>query len=227
MKRIGEAHEALLLVLASDGVPNKMRVDGELEQVLGDFKQKCRDAEYQLKEAKPYTPWSNTAEDMIQELKKGTTCKMLDSIMPKCLWDDCAELKMLIWYHMAHNIFGLSGEVPETLITRSTAHRSEIADFKWDPISRKSWSTLLIAGTLRQHWASHGSKNTEEQWANGSLDSFQSLTQDKIEITNRINQRDKFNALIKIKSGDRAKPGDFEEDPGIQPQIFRPYEDDE
>jgi hypothetical protein len=66
IKRKGEAHEALSLVFARDGVPNTMIVDGALEQVQGDFKRKCREADCRLKQTEPYMPWSNAAEGVIR-----------------------------------------------------------------------------------------------------------------------------------------------------------------
>jgi hypothetical protein len=66
MKCKGEAHEALSLVFARDGVPNTMIVDGALEQVQGDFKRKCREADCRLKQTEPYMPRSNAAEGVIR-----------------------------------------------------------------------------------------------------------------------------------------------------------------
>ena len=59
----------------------------------GKFHQKLNDAECHLKQLEPYTPWSNAEEREMKEYKKGASCKLLQSMAPKCLWDDYLVLE--------------------------------------------------------------------------------------------------------------------------------------
>ena len=49
MKRRWEARETLSLLFARDGVPNVMVMDGAREQVMGEFRHKCRQAGVHVK----------------------------------------------------------------------------------------------------------------------------------------------------------------------------------
>ncbi len=71
MTRKSEAHEALGLLFAQDGVPPKMIIDNVKEMKLGEFAQKYTEAHCYLQSTEPYSPWSNSAEREIRELKKG------------------------------------------------------------------------------------------------------------------------------------------------------------
>ncbi len=50
---------------------------------------------------------------------------------PKVLWDHCIELEALIRSNMSNDIYMTSGEVPETIMTGSTADISHICEFAW------------------------------------------------------------------------------------------------
>jgi hypothetical protein len=131
MRKKLEAHETLSVLFARDRVPHTLIMDGAKEQTMGQFRKKARQADCHIKETKPYSPWSNAAEGAIRELKKGVARNMLQTMAPKCLWDNCAKLEAIIRSHTSHNICKLDGQVPETLVTGSTANISEIAEFKW------------------------------------------------------------------------------------------------
>ena len=73
MQRKEEAHETLLLLFQCYVVPPSMTVDNSWEQILGDFKQKCREAVCHLKQTEPYSPWMQAAEGCIRELKRGVS----------------------------------------------------------------------------------------------------------------------------------------------------------
>ena len=68
-------------------------MDGVKEQVMGEFGRKARQADCQVKQTEPYSPWQNAAEATIKELKKGTGRKMIRTGSPHVLWDDCLELE--------------------------------------------------------------------------------------------------------------------------------------
>jgi hypothetical protein len=56
MSRKGEAHEALGLLFAWEGVSPKMIVDNGKEMKLGEFAWKCKEASCYLQSTGPYSP---------------------------------------------------------------------------------------------------------------------------------------------------------------------------
>ena len=72
-----EAHEGLSLLLYRDGVPPSCIVDGSKEQVGGAFKKKLSQANCRLMQTESYSPWQNTAEGAIRELKRVVGWKMV------------------------------------------------------------------------------------------------------------------------------------------------------
>ena len=101
------------LLFHHDGVPPSMIADNYREQVLGDFKQKLREADCHLKQTKPYSPWMQAAEGSIRELKRGVTRKMIKTGTPKRLWDHCIELQAFIRSCTTNSIYMTNGQVPE------------------------------------------------------------------------------------------------------------------
>ena len=53
------------------------------------------------------------------------------AITPKLLWDDCLEREAYVRSLTALDIYGLSGQVPETIVSGKTADISPFAAFKW------------------------------------------------------------------------------------------------
>ena len=131
MKRKSQAHETLSLLMARDGVPSVIVVDGSKEQVEGEFRRKCRQAGAHVRQTEPYTPWSQAAEGAIRELKKGVGREMVRSKAPKCLWDHCIEREAYVRSNTAHNVFGLDGQVPETMVSGETSDITTFAEFAW------------------------------------------------------------------------------------------------
>jgi hypothetical protein len=108
-----------------------MVVDRAAEFVGVQYKQKARLAGYHFKQTEPYSPWQNAAESTIREIKKGSGRKMITAKSPKVLWDDCLELEAYIRSHTAYDIYGLKGEVPETIMTGRTPDISPFAEYQW------------------------------------------------------------------------------------------------
>ncbi len=77
MKRKGDAHETLSLVFQRDGVPPTMVIDDSKEQTKGGFRQKLKEVDCHLRVTEPYSPWQQTAEGCIRELKRGSSRKMI------------------------------------------------------------------------------------------------------------------------------------------------------
>jgi hypothetical protein len=131
MKRKGDAHEALSLLFHRDGVPPAMVMDSSKEQTLGDFRRKLKEADCHLRQTEPYSPWMNAAKSAIRELKRGVSRKMIRTRSPKVLWDHCIELEALICSHSVNTIYTMNGQVPETIMTGTTADISHISEFGW------------------------------------------------------------------------------------------------
>lgn len=131
MKLKSEAHHALSLLHSRDGVPNIMVMDNAQEQVKGDFRKKNRDVSTHVKQTEPHSQWMNAAEGAIRELKKAHGRDMVREQSPKVLWDHCLERQGHIRSLTAHDIFGLSGQVPETMVSGETADISPYAEYHW------------------------------------------------------------------------------------------------
>jgi hypothetical protein len=87
MQRTGEAHETLSLLFQRDCVPPSMIADNTWEQIHGDFKRKCREANCHLRQTEPYSPWMQASKGCIRELKRGVSRLMIRTGSPKRLWD--------------------------------------------------------------------------------------------------------------------------------------------
>jgi hypothetical protein len=131
MTRKGEAHETLSLLFRRDGVPPTMVFDGLNEQCKGDFKRKLREADCHARQTEPYSPWQQATEGCIHELKHGVSHKMMKTGSPRVLWDHCIELEALIHSSTSNFVYITNGEVPETIMTGSTADISHICEFGW------------------------------------------------------------------------------------------------
>jgi hypothetical protein len=131
MTRKGEAHETLSLLFHRGGVPPTMVFDGLNKQCRGDFKRKLHEADCHARQTEPYSPWQQAAEGCIRELKRGVYCKMIKTGSPRVLWDHCIEPEALIHSSTSNSVYMTDGEVPETIMTGSTADISHICEFGW------------------------------------------------------------------------------------------------
>ena len=129
MEKKSEAHEALSLLFTRDGVPNHMIVDNAQEMRRSEFHRKCKEAYCHLTGTEPYSPWQNTAEREIRELKKGAARQMTARGAPLKTWDWALELESYIRSHSAHNIYQLDGRVPETIVSGETADISPYCEY--------------------------------------------------------------------------------------------------
>jgi hypothetical protein len=132
MKRKGEAHETLSLMFHQEGVHPTMVTDGTKEQTQCNFRQKLWEADCHPRVTEPYSPWQQAAEGCIREIKRGSSCKMISMGSPKPLWDHCLELEALVRSCTCNDIYMTAGQVPETIMTGSTADISHITEFGWD-----------------------------------------------------------------------------------------------
>jgi hypothetical protein len=56
---------------------------------------------------------------------------MIKTGSPRVLWDHCIELEALIHSPTSNSVYMTNGEVPETIMTSSTANISRICEFGW------------------------------------------------------------------------------------------------
>ena len=117
MTRKGEAHEALGLLFAWEGASPKMIVDNAKEMKLGEFARKRKEAHCYLRSTEPYSPWSNSAEREIRELKKGAAWKLTWSGAPRRMWCFALEYKSYVHLHTAHDIYQRDGHIPKTVVS--------------------------------------------------------------------------------------------------------------
>jgi hypothetical protein len=100
---------------------------------LGEFTQKCKDAHCYLWSTEPYSPWSNSAEHEIRELKKGAARKLTQSGAPCRMWCFALEYESYVRSHTAHDSYCLDGCVPETVVSGETEDISPFCKFGfWD-----------------------------------------------------------------------------------------------
>ena len=77
MAKKSQAHKGLSLLYQQDGVPSGMVMDGAREQTMGEF----QEVGTRVRQTEPHTPWSNTAEAAIRELKKGVGRQIVRSLV--------------------------------------------------------------------------------------------------------------------------------------------------
>ncbi len=134
MKTKGKVHKVLSLMFQYQGIPSSMAMDGLKEQGLSKFCQKLVSAHRQLKQTKQYSPWQNSTEREIKELKMGLGCKMLATGTPRQLCDDCLELEACIHSYSVNSVYCLDGKFPETHMFGETVDISqfcELAQYDW------------------------------------------------------------------------------------------------
>ena len=113
------------------GVPESLVSDNAQELTKGQFGFRCRQARCRIGTVIPHSPWQNRAKSEIRENKRMTGRWMVKTSTPRRLWCYCSELAAKIRSHTALKIYGLKGEVPESVITGQTADISHLCEFSW------------------------------------------------------------------------------------------------
>ena len=131
IKSKSDAHYTLDKLFHRYGVPTRLISDNAKELTQGKFANKAREAQCPLDMTDPYSPWQNRVEAKIRELKPLTERWMVKTRSPKVLWDQCLELGSKICSSIAHNVYQLKGEVPETVTTGATHNISHLCKFAW------------------------------------------------------------------------------------------------
>lgn len=234
MKTKGDAHETLSEVLRDVGAPEKLVMDGSLEQTLGNFRKKARDAGCKIMQTEPYSPWSNQAELAIRELKKSTRRKMVATKSPRVLWDDCLELEADIISHTAHEGHVMQGQVPQQLVTGQSCDISRIAEFGWYqwiywydqqadfPSPKKVIGRYL--GPTRDIGSALTAKILKENGNYAWRSSFVAVSDDEMKQPEMIKRMEEFDKNILEVLGD---PIDVDEFPEERTPDYVPYEEDD
>jgi hypothetical protein len=236
MKKKSEAHETLSTLLKRDGAPTSLVSDGTKDETQGEFRRKAREANMHCRETEPHSLWQNRAEGCIREIKRATCRAMLKTKSPSRLWDYCAELKARIRSHTAHNLPILEDEVPETLMTGSTADISQLVEFGWYdwvyfwdtsetyPNNKEILGRYLgSAPDIGPAMAARILKENGEVVVRTTL---RSLLPEEILREKEKEERTRFDKAIYARWGPASKPGDFEDDLDIETPSFEPYSDD-
>ena len=236
MRKKSEAHHGYSLLCSKVGVPDTMICDGAKEQILGDFRRKCRETDCHVKQLEPYTPWANAAEGTIRELKKGSGRKMVKKRSPKVLWDDCLEYEAVLRSHTALNLYGLQGEVPETLVTGQTADISSLAEFEWyqwvlyyDELASYPDDKQKLARWLGPSFDVGSAMTAKLLKENGNYahrSTYRALTADELLNPDMKKRMDAFDQNIVSVMGELAEGKDFPEELDVETPIGIPYEDD-
>ena len=227
MKTKGEAHHLLSLLFLHEGVMKTLIMDGEKGQVMGKFHQKARQADCQVKQTEPYSPWQN-AEAMIKELKKRTGRKMIRTSSPKVLWDDCLELEAEIWSSTASNIFEMEGEVLKTVMNGETTNITQSCEFGWYDWDYFCDNAVTYPGDewVLGQWLGPSigvdpvfcAKLLKNNGQRVYWSSYRLLTEDEVNNPEGVKKRDDFDRQIEIKLGPGTKSSDFDDEG--QPLVF-------
>ena len=85
MAKKGDMHENIYLLFKYDRVTPEMIVGKAIENILGEFNKKLKEANYNLRQTEPYSPWYNVSEGTICKTNKGSSRKMIFTGSPKKL----------------------------------------------------------------------------------------------------------------------------------------------
>ena len=236
MKAKSEAHHALSLLFQRDGVPPKMIMDGAKEEIEGEFKRKCREAQVHCKQIEPHSPWSDAAETIVKETKNGTARQMFRSKAPKRLWDDCVEFVAYQQSNTWNNRYINQDEVPETVISGQTSDISIWVQHEWYEWVKFRDTTVPfpddkeVLGKYLGPSIDVGPAMTAKILkANGQVvhrSTYRSLTDEEIASENEKKDRDKFEQLVNERYGTPMMATDFEGSEDVEATPPDLYEDD-
>ena len=238
MRSESEAHHTVSKLFKDVGVPNQMVMDNAKTQIMGKFRKKTKEADCQIRQTEPYTPFSNAAESAIRELKKGTGRRLTSTKSPKRLWDDYMQLESFIRSHTALDIWQLQGQVPQTLMTGQTADISQFYELEWyewcfyhdsaikfpeDKFRLGRWlGPAIDIGPAMTGKILKPNGNTRH------VSTYRALTPEEYEDKTIQSKMNEFNELIKKSLGPPAEESDFtDEFEDFQTPTFEPYEGDE
>jgi hypothetical protein len=218
------------------GVPDVMVMDGAKAQIHGNFRRKCTEADCKTKQTEPYTPFSNSAEAAIREVKKSSGRKMMETQCPKRIWDDCIELESFIKSHTAIDIWQLEGQVPQTRMTGQTADISQFFELGWYDWCLYHDSAIsfpedkLVLGRWLGPSIDIGPAMTgkilKENGNTRHVSTYRPLTKDEYHDPVKIEQMKQYTIQIHEALGPAAEESDFEDEfEEFVTPINKPYKD--
>ena len=214
-----QAHEGLSLLFKRDGVPTDMVMDGSKEQTLGEFRKKCRESGCHIKQVEPYSPWSNSCEVAIRQLKLASGRDLRQSHCPKVLWDDCLERQAYIRSFTANKDYTLQGECPETLINGETPDISAFGEYGWydwvkfrdtqAPYPEEKYVLGRYLGPSFDVGPAMTAKVLTVKGTYHHTSTFRHLTQDELMGPEEIKLREHFDVAVEKKLGISSKDTDL------------------
>ena len=234
MQRKSQAHEALSLLAQREGVPPALVMDNAKEQIMGEFRRKAREMGCHVKQTEPYTPWSNTAEAAIREVKRGAGHKMAKTQTPSKLWDHCLELEGYIRSHTAINSFELQGQVPEMVLSGQTADISPFVElpwygwvYYWDSKAQYPESKEKLGRWLGRSIDIGPAMMAKVLKPNGQLlhvSTYRPLSDGKMQDPGEKRKREQYDSMLRTKLGKPLSVADLEE-LGIHMPEYELHED--
>ena len=215
-------HTAFKRLFKEIGVPLKMVMDGAKAQVSGETKKICDEVGCQINELEKYTPASNRAERMIQQLKLETRRDMKLAGSPLVLWCYCVDRRSEIIACCARNNYNLDGQVPRTYMTGELTDISHVCNFKWykwvkfrriGPEAAYPFPTEHLGRCLGPARNQGNAMSQHVLLENGKvipIQTLRSLTQAEVDSPLEKSKRDAFDEAIKNLYGDhKAPPSDW------------------
>ena len=240
MSKESDVHETLDLFLSRYGIPEALVSDGAKSYLGGKFRKKAREAGCYCKVTDPYSPWQNRAEGEIREVKRLAGRWMVRKRSPKRLWDHCLELASLVRSHIAHDMYKLDGEVPETIMMGQTADISFICEFGWydwvfynESQAHFPDDKVCLGRYLGPTDPEVGSVLTAKILkSNGEVirrNTFRHLTPEEFESEENQKQRQLFNESVSKRVGQPVLHEDLKQEFGIAAVTpeYEAYEDDD
>jgi hypothetical protein len=176
----------------------------------------------------------NAAESAIRELKRGVSRKMIRTRSPKVLWDHCIELEALIRSHSVNTIYATGGQVPETIMTGTTADISHISEFGWydwvmfrDNTPTFPDDNIVLGRYLGPATDVGGMMTAKILKENGQFvyrSTLRHLTKDETDSPAHKDMRRRFDKSVEAVLGPGAGDADF--DPEDLTPEFQPYDED-
>ena len=169
-------------------------------------------------ELEKYTPASNRAERMIQELKLETRRDMKIAGSPLVLWCYCIERRSEIIACCSRNNYKLDGQVPRTFLTGELTDISHVCNFKWyewvkfrriGPEAAYPFPTEHLGRCLGPARNQGNTMSQHVLLENGKvipIQTLRSLTKAELDSPLELYKRDSFDKSIMNLYGDHKAP---------------------
>jgi hypothetical protein len=131
MKLKSEAGYALQELIQGVGIPEQIHTDGAREMTMGSWRQTCRDAGIRTSQTEKNSPWQNSTEVEIRELKRHVRRLMGRMNTPHKLWDFCCQYVTELRNRLARPLPQLHGRTSYEILTGNTPDISEFLEFEW------------------------------------------------------------------------------------------------